>query len=125
MAELSKKKHGVVRSTTRFCSCGQAVLYSTFENDVLLRGYDAFFCLRCDEWFESGCSDLRCEYCARRPLKPSHVPYEMLELVPKPPKPDDVLVEEDAERATESEPLSEDEKNNLARLFSFFTCHKN
>jgi hypothetical protein len=33
--------------------------------------YDAYFCINCDEWLEHQCSDPNCEYCAKRPPKPS------------------------------------------------------
>ncbi len=33
--------------------------------------FDAFACLTCDEWLESKCHDPFCNYCSKRPKKPS------------------------------------------------------
>jgi hypothetical protein len=41
-------------------------------------GYDAKFCRRCDIWLEGACGDRGCEFCARRPERPSLVPYRDL-----------------------------------------------
>lgn len=32
--------------------------------------YDAYFCLKCNRWIESKCSDTSCKYCSKRPGKP-------------------------------------------------------
>lgn len=47
----------------RRCSCGTLVDYS--------HPYDAKFCRRCDRWLETRCSDRGCEFCAKRPTRPS------------------------------------------------------
>ncbi len=42
------------------------------ENNIHMSDiYDAKYCLSCDEWKESNCGDSNCEYCAKRPDKPS------------------------------------------------------
>lgn len=33
--------------------------------------YDSIYCKTCDEWRETSCDDPTCEYCAKRPNKPS------------------------------------------------------
>lgn len=33
--------------------------------------HEAAFCLKCDEWLESGCEGEGCHFCAGRPEKPS------------------------------------------------------
>lgn len=33
--------------------------------------YDAYFCINCDEWLEIQCGEPNCEYCDKRPIKPS------------------------------------------------------
>lgn len=38
--------------------------------------YGALFCPRCDVWLESACTDPACEFCARRPEKPSQADEE-------------------------------------------------
>jgi hypothetical protein len=35
--------------------------------------FDAYFCATCDEWDETACGDTRCEFCAKRPGRPSDV----------------------------------------------------
>jgi len=35
--------------------------------------FDAYFCATCDEWDEKQCGDARCEFCAKRPARPSAV----------------------------------------------------
>lgn len=32
--------------------------------------YDAYFCLGCNVWLESTCSDFSCEFCGSRPASP-------------------------------------------------------
>jgi hypothetical protein len=34
-------------------------------------GYDAYMCIVCDTWIESQCGDSECNYCSKRPEKPS------------------------------------------------------
>lgn len=34
-------------------------------------GHDTMFCMTCDEWLEPECSDPACEFCKKRPEKPS------------------------------------------------------
>ena len=43
--------------------CFEPIKYST--------KYDTFYCKECDKWFETTCSDINCEFCAKRPNKPS------------------------------------------------------
>lgn len=46
-----------------FCpKCSEARIYSD--------DYDAYFCAACNEWLESTCSDVTCEYCKSRPSNP-------------------------------------------------------
>ena len=33
--------------------------------------YDCLYCSECDEWSEQKCSDKECEFCNKRPEKPS------------------------------------------------------
>lgn len=33
--------------------------------------FDAYFCIVCDKWLEKKCNDGDCEFCAKRPKKPS------------------------------------------------------
>lgn len=33
--------------------------------------YDAYFCEKCDVWVESRCGDPDCEFCHKRPERPS------------------------------------------------------
>lgn len=33
--------------------------------------YDAYYCELCNQWLEEKCYDVKCEYCAERPEKPS------------------------------------------------------
>ena len=33
--------------------------------------FDSYYCLTCDKWLEKKCSDPKCEYCTKRPNKPS------------------------------------------------------
>ncbi len=35
--------------------------------------HDSYYCPACDVWAEASCGDLRCTYCATRPLAPSEV----------------------------------------------------
>lgn len=35
--------------------------------------YDSYWCVQCDEWTESKCSDNECDFCYNRPSKPSEV----------------------------------------------------
>jgi len=32
--------------------------------------YDAYFCINCNKWLESQCSDPDCDYCKKRPKEP-------------------------------------------------------
>lgn len=48
---------------SHFClDCNSKKLYS--------EGYDTYYCKPCNKWLEEKCSDVYCEYCARRPLTP-------------------------------------------------------
>jgi len=38
--------------------------------------YDAYYCPDCDVWLENKCKDPDCEFCSRRPEKPSQVSEE-------------------------------------------------
>ena len=49
-------------SPINFCDCGNKKLYS--------EGYDTYYCRECNKWLEEKCSDVYCEYCARRPPTP-------------------------------------------------------
>ncbi len=48
--------------------CGEESVYMCDE-------FDASFCMECDRWLESRCGDPFCSYCAKRPAKPSDIPY--------------------------------------------------
>lgn len=37
----------------------------------LIEELDTYVCDKCDIWVESKCSDKTCEYCTKRPNKPS------------------------------------------------------
>lgn len=39
----------------------------------LSENYDAKYCLSCDVWKESACSDSDCNFCVNRPSKPSEI----------------------------------------------------
>ena len=45
------------------CICGSSLAYK--------RKWDAYYCIDSLEWVEKKCSDLKCEFCANRPDKPS------------------------------------------------------
>lgn len=45
--------------------CGKNIYYSVV--------YDAYFCTFCDRWLENACEDPRCEFCSKRPKKPSEL----------------------------------------------------
>lgn len=47
----------------RRCSCGALLDYS--------HPYDAEFCRACDRWWAKSCRDPSCEFCAKRPARPS------------------------------------------------------
>lgn len=85
-----KTRHGVAPLGT--CPrCGGDALYSTFEITPWIRGYDARFCPACDVWLESECSREDCEYCRKRPLRPSLVELPMVDYRDfSPPATDDV-----------------------------------
>ncbi len=36
--------------------------------------YDSYFCEYCDEWREASCNDKTCEFCSKRPKRPSAMP---------------------------------------------------
>ena len=38
--------------------------------------HDAYFCIACDRWLEKRCGDAQCEFCSRRPERPSVVRHE-------------------------------------------------
>jgi len=40
------------------------------------RKYDAYYCPQCDVWMEDRCKDQNCEFCVKRPEKPSQVSEE-------------------------------------------------
>lgn len=44
---------------------GHLIAYSDFDE-----GYDAQYCVDCNEWIEKRCSDPLCVYCVNRPEKP-------------------------------------------------------
>ena len=45
------------------CSCGALLDYS--------HPFDAEFCRSCDRWKVASCRDPSCEFCAKRPARPS------------------------------------------------------
>ncbi len=47
----------------RRCTCGALLDYS--------HPYDAEFCRACDRWWAKNCRDPHCEFCAKRPARPS------------------------------------------------------
>ena len=47
----------------RRCTCGALLDYS--------HPYDAEFCRACDRWWAKNCRDPSCEFCAKRPARPS------------------------------------------------------
>lgn len=42
--------------------------------------YDAFFNSETDQWLDSQCDDLECEYCKDRPEKPSQIQNETIKI---------------------------------------------
>jgi len=38
--------------------------------------WDAYACRRCNIWCEKGCTDPRCEFCAKRPESPRNVNWD-------------------------------------------------
>lgn len=64
----------------RRCSCGTLVDYS--------HPYDAEYCRSCDRWLAKNCGDRFCEFCAKRPARPSLAPdLDPAERIPfNPPK---------------------------------------
>ena len=50
-------------SPSNFCDCGNKKSYS--------KGYDAYYCEKCNTWLEDICTDRFCEFCKRRPLTPN------------------------------------------------------
>jgi methionyl-tRNA synthetase len=42
--------------------CGDNLEYS--------EKYDCLYCVKCNEWLESRCSDSTCDFCKDRPEKP-------------------------------------------------------
>ncbi len=32
--------------------------------------FDAYHCIKCNQWLEKQCSDSNCEFCSKRPEKP-------------------------------------------------------
>ncbi len=50
----------------RRCSCGELADF--------LYTYDAEFCPRCDRWLDKSCGDRGCEFCGKRPKRPSLAP---------------------------------------------------
>lgn len=121
---MAKRKHGVWASSTRVCACGEPMLYSTYDNDLLVRGYDSYFCVPCDEWSEPGCSGPSCGYCADRPARPSHVPFELVELDTSPPKrrPE---AEPELEPEVAREPRTEEEEKGWKELMALLTRFTN
>ena len=47
----------------RRCSCSTLIDYS--------HAYDVEFCRSCDRWLADNCGDRGCEFCAKRPARPS------------------------------------------------------
>lgn len=47
-------------------------LYEFHKTDYSYE-YDAYFCCDCDDWLEKKCEDHRCNFCPKRPDKPSQV----------------------------------------------------
>lgn len=56
---MTIKAHAV-RNATKPCTCA---------NRTPLRDerYDAYYCTKCMQWLEAGCTDPRCEFCRDRP----------------------------------------------------------
>lgn len=70
---IAYARAGVSPTSERRCSCGTLADYSPL--------YDAVFCQPCDRWLETRCSDKSCEFCAKRPRRPTLAP----DLDPAPP----------------------------------------
>lgn len=48
----------------KYClKCDSILMYN--------RQFDSYFCNKCDTWAEYKCEDVGCEYCNKRPPKPS------------------------------------------------------
>lgn len=45
------------------CDCGNNLSHDEW--------HDCYFCEKCDKWKKEKCSDSKCEYCSKRPDKPS------------------------------------------------------
>ena len=41
------------------------------SEDNPIDGYDCYYCLECDIWLEPKCNDVACEFCDKRPERPS------------------------------------------------------
>lgn len=46
------------------------------EYGVYSPKYDAYYCYKCDIWLENKCKEEDCEFCIKRPEKPSKNIYE-------------------------------------------------
>jgi hypothetical protein len=46
-----------------FCKCGSERQYSN--------RYDAYYCELCNKWIDDKCTNPECEFCSKRPDKPS------------------------------------------------------
>lgn len=77
------RTHLVQHPYTPCPRCGQPSSYSGYINDDNYMGYDAVFCSFCDVWLEGGCTDAHCEFCGRRPPRPSEITGPV-EWYPKP-----------------------------------------
>ena len=49
------------------CTCGGPRAFS--------HTYDAAYCPTCDCWLERACGNRSCDFCGRRPHRPSQAPY--------------------------------------------------
>lgn len=58
--------------------------------------HDAMYCPRCDMWLEPKCSDPDCDFCHRRPDRPSEVARRVESGSPTTPTPNDVTHDLDA-----------------------------
>ena len=69
-------KTHLVQELTELCiECDESIWVSGYQNNHRYVGYDAKYCRSCDTWLDSTCPDPICQYCSRRPRRPSLIPY--------------------------------------------------
>ena len=66
MIEFEREDVYIVEGTCPFC--GE-------ESVALCEEYDSEFCVECDRWLETACTDPFCRFCAKRPARPTDIEY--------------------------------------------------